>query len=47
MNTQKKLAYLLKKDRKSLQFTLKDVSERLGFNNYQVLSSIEAGTSAI
>lgn len=43
MNTQKKLANLLKKERESLDLTLKEVSERLGFNNYQTLSSIEAG----
>ncbi len=42
MNTQKKLANLLKKERESLDLTLKEVSERLGFNNYQTLSSIEA-----
>ena len=43
MNIQKKLANLLKKERESLDFTLKEVSEKLGFNNYQTLSSIEAG----
>lgn len=40
---QKKLAELLKKERESLNFTLKDVSNKLGFNNYQTLLSIEAG----
>ena len=43
MNIKKKLANLLKKERESLDFTLKEVSERIGFNNYQTLSSIEAG----
>ncbi len=43
MNIQKKLANLLKRERESLDFTLKEVSEKLGFNNYQTLSSIEAG----
>jgi transcriptional regulator with XRE-family HTH domain len=31
------------RERESLDFTLKEVSEKLGFNNYQTLSSIEAG----
>ena len=43
MNIQKKLANLLKKERESLDFTLKEVSKKLKFNNYQTLSSIEAG----
>ncbi|MBU4482845.1 MAG: helix-turn-helix domain-containing protein, partial [Actinobacteria bacterium] len=43
MNMQKKLAELLKKERESLNFTLKDVSNKVGFNNYQTLLSIEAG----
>jgi len=43
MNYQIKLAGLLKKERESLDFTLKAVSEKIGFNNYQTLSSIEAG----
>ena len=43
MNIQKKLSNLLKQERESLDFTLKEVSEKLGFNNYQTLSSIEAG----
>lgn len=43
MNKQKNLANHLKKERESLDFTLKEVSEKLGFNNYQTLSSIEAG----
>jgi len=43
MNIQKELANRLKNERESLDFTLKKVSEKLGFNNYQTLSSIEAG----
>ena len=43
MNIQKELANRLKKERESLDFTLKEVSEKLEFNNYQTLSSIEAG----
>ena len=43
MNIQKKLANLLKQERESLDLTLKEVSKELGFNNYQTLSSIEAG----
>jgi len=43
MNIQKKLASLLKKERESLDLTLREVSGKLGFNNYQTLSSIEAG----
>lgn len=43
MNIQQELAIRLKKDRESLDFTLKEVSEKLGFKNYQTLSSIEAG----
>ena len=47
MNIQKKLADLLKKERESLDLTLKEVSRKLGFNNYQTLSSIEAGEREI
>lgn len=43
MNIQKELANRLKKERESLDFTLKEVSEKLGFKNYQTLSSIETG----
>jgi len=43
MNIQNKLANHLKKERESLDLTLKEVSKKLGFNNYQTLSSIEAG----
>lgn len=43
MDIQKKLADLLKNERESLDLTLKDVSKKLGFNNYQTLSSIETG----
>jgi len=47
MNIQKELANRLKKERESLDFTLKEVSEKLEFNNYQTLSSIEAGEREI
>ena len=47
MNIQKELANRLKKERESLNFTLKEVSEKLEFNNYQTLSSIEAGEREI
>lgn len=47
MNIQKKLANRLKKERESLDFTLKEVSGKLEFNNYQTLSSIEAGEREI
>lgn len=43
MNIQKKLANCLKKERESLDFSIKEVSKKLGFNNYQTLSSIETG----
>ena len=43
MNFQKELADRLKNERESLDFTLKEISKKLGFNNYQTLSSIEAG----
>jgi len=43
MNIQKQIANLLTKEREYLNLTLKEVSEKLGFNNYQTLSSIEAG----
>ncbi|MCJ7578997.1 MAG: XRE family transcriptional regulator [Candidatus Aminicenantes bacterium] len=47
MNIQKELAKRLKKERESLDFTLKEVSDKLEFNNYQTLSSIEAGERVI
>lgn len=47
MDIQKELANRLKKERESLDFTLKEVSEKLEFNNYQTLSSIEAGEREI
>ncbi|MFC2141343.1 helix-turn-helix domain-containing protein [Acidobacteriota bacterium] len=43
MTIQTKLSELLKKEREELGFTLKSVSKKMGFNNYQTLSSIEAG----
>ena len=47
MDIQKELAKRLKIERESLDLTLKEVSERLGFNNYQTLSSIESGERII
>ncbi|MFC2156518.1 helix-turn-helix domain-containing protein [Acidobacteriota bacterium] len=43
MDFQKELASRLKRERESLDFTLKEISKKLGFNNYQTLSSIESG----
>jgi Zn-dependent peptidase ImmA (M78 family)/transcriptional regulator with XRE-family HTH domain len=43
MDKNKAIAYLLKKERDSLNYTLKHVSKKMGFSNYQTLSSIEAG----
>ncbi len=43
MDKNKAIAYLLKKERESLNYTLKHVSEKMGFSNYQTLSSIESG----
>ena len=36
-------ASLLKKERESLGLTLKEVSNKMGFSHYQILSSIESG----
>ncbi len=47
MTIQKKLSELLKKEREELGFTLKSVSKKMAFNNYQTLSSIEAGEREI
>ena len=44
---QKELCDLLKKEREELGLTLKSVSKKIGFNNYQTLSSIEAGEREI
>ena len=43
MTKQIELSDLLKNEREELGFTLKSVSKKMGFNNYQTLSSIEAG----
>ena len=43
MSEQMQLASLLKKERKVLGLTLKEVSHKLGFSHYQTLSNIESG----
>jgi len=43
MDYQKKLGELLRKERESLDLTLTEVSNKLDFNHYQTLSSIEVG----
>lgn len=43
MPGENELASLLKKERESLEFTLTEVSHRLGFLHYQTLSNIESG----
>ncbi|MDI6890259.1 MAG: XRE family transcriptional regulator [Thermodesulfovibrionales bacterium] len=43
MDKNKTIAYLLRKERELLNYTLKHVSKKMGFSNYQTLSSIEAG----
>jgi transcriptional regulator with XRE-family HTH domain len=47
MDKNKAIAYLLKKERGSLNYTLKQVSQKMGFSNYQTLSSIESGEREI
>lgn len=47
MNKNKAIALALKKERDSLKYTLKHVAEKLGFSNYQTLSSIESGEREI
>ena len=47
MDRNKAIATLLRKERESLKYTLKDVSRKMGFSNYQTLSSIEAGEREI
>ena len=42
-----KLASLLKREREALGLTLKEVSDRLGFSHYQILSSMESGNRDI
>lgn len=41
------IAKNLRKERESLGYTLKQVSEKMGFSNYQTLTSIEAGKREI
>ncbi|MEW6162870.1 MAG: ImmA/IrrE family metallo-endopeptidase [Nitrospirota bacterium] len=47
MDKNKAIAYLLKRERESLKYTLKYVSQKMGFSNYQTLSSIESGEREI
>jgi Zn-dependent peptidase ImmA (M78 family)/transcriptional regulator with XRE-family HTH domain len=47
MEEKNKMAHLLKKERESLGFTLKEVSEKIGFAHYQTLSYIESGEREI
>jgi Zn-dependent peptidase ImmA (M78 family) len=41
------IAYILKKEREALNYTLKYVSKKMGFSNYQTLGSIESGEREI
>lgn len=43
MDKNKSIALALKKERESLKYSLKHIAEKMGFPNYQTLSSIEAG----
>jgi transcriptional regulator with XRE-family HTH domain len=43
----KTVGFLLKQERESLSYTLKQVAEKMGFSNYQTLSSIESGEREI
>ncbi len=47
MEKNKIIALALKKERESLKCSLKHVAEKMGFSNYQTLSSIEAGEREI
>ncbi|MGB2907770.1 MAG: XRE family transcriptional regulator, partial [Candidatus Aminicenantaceae bacterium] len=47
MSIQKSVSELLRKEREELGYTLKDVSQKMEFNNYQTLSSIESGEREI
>jgi len=47
MGTNKAIALALKKERESFKYSLKYVAEKLGFSNYQTLSSIESGEREI
>jgi Zn-dependent peptidase ImmA (M78 family) len=40
----REIGELLRKERKSLGLTKKEVAEQMGFKNYQVLSNLESGT---
>jgi Zn-dependent peptidase ImmA (M78 family) len=47
MKETKLISSLLKKERESLRFTLKEVSEKIGFAHYQTLRNIESGEREI
>lgn len=47
MDKNKTITNLLKKERESLNYTLKYVAEKIGFSNYQTLISIESGEREI
>ncbi|GAI53266.1 unnamed protein product, partial [marine sediment metagenome] len=47
MKSKNKIASLLKKERESLRLTLKEVSKKMGFAHYQILSNMESGRSII
>ncbi len=47
MKETKLISSLLKKERESLGFTLKEVSEKIGFAHYQTLRNIESGEREI
>lgn len=43
MEKSKDISFLLKQEREALSYTLKEVSQKMGFQNYQILSNIESG----
>jgi len=47
MEEKNKIASILKNERELLRFTLKEVSQKIGFAHYQTLSSIESGEREI
>lgn len=47
MEKNKAIAHAVKQERESLHYTLKEVSEKMGFQNYQTLSAIESGEREI
>lgn len=47
MKSKNKIASLLKKERESLRLTLKEVSKKMGFAHYQILSNMESGRRKI